>query len=258
MTSTPSRAEIFKAIGIRQWHLRDRASFAPTEEHSAVVTDSAAIEDPAVLPVSVPEPVAPTSRLPPVPATAEMWEKLRERVSACTQCDLHALRTQTVFGSGNSNSDWMIVGEAPSGPDDVSGQPFSDQPGRLLDEMLVAAGLSRSAVYLTHVVKCHAGEERPPQAVEVSSCGNHLATQIDMQQPKLIFALGLTAARELLGITDDVSLGSLRGQVHVHSASSVPVIVSYHPRYLLRKPTDKRKAWEDLQLARQLVFDYQS
>ncbi len=255
MTSAASRSEILKAMGIRQWHLRDRAGIDSAEEPPAAELDLAVIEEPVV--AAVPEPVIPTTRSPRLPATADAWAELRMQVSACNKCDLHSLRTQTVFGSGDTNSDWMVVGEAPSGPDDASGEPFSDQAGRLLDEMLAATGLSRSAVYLTHAVKCHAAEERPPQAIEVSSCGTHLAAQIEMQQPKLILALGLTAARELLGITDDVSLASLRGQVHVHSASSVPVVVSYHPRYLLRKPTDKRKAWEDLQLARQLVSDQQ-
>lgn len=178
------------------------------------------------------------------------WAQLKAAVPACTACGLHAGRTQTVFGVGDENADWLLVGEAPGAEEDRLGEPFVGQAGKLLDAMLAAIDLDRATnVYIANVLKCRPPGNRNPEADEVAQCSPHLKRQIDLLQPKLILAMGRFAVQALLGT--DASIASLRGRLHKYHG--VPLIVTYHPAYLLRTLPDKAKAWQDLLFAVQTM-----
>lgn len=171
------------------------------------------------------------------------WPELKQQVRDCHLCKLRAGCAQTVFGVGGENADWLFVGEGPGEDEDAQGEPFVGQAGKLLDNMLMAIKLKRDKnVYITNIVKCHPPDNRTPKADEIAQCLPYLKRQIALIQPKLIVALGKTAATALLG--KDVTLGSLRGALH--DFNGIPLIVTYHPAYLLRSPTEKAKAWQDL------------
>jgi len=187
------------------------------------------------------------------------WDALEARVSACEQCRLCEKRTNTVFGVGDRAADWMLIGEAPGENEDKQGEPFVGQAGKLLDSMLRALSLARGEnVYIANVVKCRPPGNRNPEADEVAQCEPYLQRQVALLKPKLIIALGRVAAQNLL--KTDASISSLRGRVHRYE--NVPVIVTYHPAYLLRTLPDKAKAWVDLCLAhdtyRQALTDSQA
>ena len=178
------------------------------------------------------------------------WIPLKAEVAGCTKCALHKGRTQTVFGVGDERAEWMLVGEAPGAEEDRLGEPFVGQAGRLLDNMLAAIGLSREAnVYICNVLKCRPPGNRNPEPDEVAKCAPHLQRQIALVQPKLIVAMGRFAAQTLLNT--DASIASLRGRVFQYAG--VPLVVTYHPAYLLRNLPDKAKAWEDLLFARRTL-----
>ena len=186
----------------------------------------------------------------PASRSIRNWEELADAVANCTACKLHTTRTQGVLGTGDRNADWLIVGEAPGADEDEQGEPFVGQAGKLLDAMLAAIGLSRgNNVYITNVLKSRPPENRGPEPDEVAACRPYLLTQIELIQPKIILALGHVAAESLLDSKE--TIGHLRGRAH--QFQGVPLVVTYHPAYLLRKPTDKARAWEDLCLARQLM-----
>jgi uracil-DNA glycosylase len=178
------------------------------------------------------------------------WIPLKAAVSGCTKCGLHKTRTQTVFGVGDENADWMLIGEAPGAEEDRLGDPFVGQAGRLLDNMLAAIGLSRRKnVYIANVLKCRPPGNRNPAPDEVAKCTPYLLRQIELIRPRLIVAMGRFAAQTLLDT--DASISSLRGRLHQYAG--VPLIVTYHPAYLLRTLEDKAKAWEDLVFARKTM-----
>lgn len=178
------------------------------------------------------------------------WTELKQAVPACTACALHKSRTQTVFGVGDENADWMLVGEAPGAEEDRLGEPFVGQAGRLLDNMLAAIDLRRDKnVYIANVLKCRPPGNRNPEPEEVAKCTPFLKQQIGLIQPKLIIAMGRFAAQTLL--SSDASIASMRGRVYRYEG--VPLIVTYHPAYLLRTLPDKAKAWEDLLFARRTM-----
>jgi len=179
------------------------------------------------------------------------WDELQAEVANCTKCALCKTRTQTVFGSGNKRADWMLVGEAPGQHEDEQGLPFVGNAGLLLTEMLRAIGLSREEVFITNILKCRPPNNRDPLAGEVESCNEYLQQQQKLIQPKIILAVGRIAAQTLL--KTDESLARLRGKVH--TLNNTPVVVVYHPAYLLRSLPEKRKAWLDLQLSIQTVRD---
>jgi uracil-DNA glycosylase len=193
--------------------------------------------------------IAPIWRLKNSKPVAE-WIPLKAAVSGCTKCGLHKTRTQTVFGVGDENADWMLIGEAPGAEEDRLGDPFVGQAGRLLDNMLAAIGLSRRHnVYIANVLKCRPPGNRNPEPEEVEQCTPHLLKQIELIKPRLIVAMGRFAAQTLL--STDAAVGSLRGRVHRYAG--VPLIVTYHPAYLLRNLPDKAKAWEDLLFAKKIM-----
>lgn len=173
------------------------------------------------------------------------WELLERDVAGCQKCDLCKTRTQTVFGSGNKNPDWLLIGEAPGQSEDQQGLPFVGNAGQLLTEMLRACGLSRDEVFITNILKCRPPNNRDPKPDEIANCHDYLERQLALLQPKIIVAVGRIAAQALLNTHDPI--GKLRGKVH--QFGSTPLVVIYHPAYLLRSLSEKRKAWLDLQLA---------
>jgi DNA polymerase len=178
------------------------------------------------------------------------WTALKQAVPACTACGLHKSRTQTVFGVGDEQADWMLIGEAPGAEEDRLGEPFVGQAGRLLDNMLAAIDLKRGEkVYIANVLKCRPPGNRNPQPEEVAKCAPHLLKQIELVRPKLIVAMGRFGAQTLLDT--DASIASLRGRLHRYAG--VPLVVTYHPAYLLRNLPDKAKAWADLVFARKTM-----
>ncbi|EKS68033.1 MULTISPECIES: uracil-DNA glycosylase [Caballeronia] len=189
------------------------------------------------------------------PATAEApsdihtlgWDALAERVANCERCRLCERRTNTVFGVGDREADWMLIGEAPGENEDKQGEPFVGQAGKLLDNMLRALTLSRQTnVYIANVIKCRPPGNRNPELDEVARCEPYLQRQVELVKPKVIVAMGRFAAQSLL--KNEASIASMRGRVHEYRG--VPVVVTYHPAYLLRSLQDKSKAWADLCLAR--------
>jgi len=171
------------------------------------------------------------------------WAQLKAKIAGCTDCKLRAGCRQTVFGVGDENADWLLVGEAPGSEEDRLGEPFVGQAGKLLDNMLASIALSRGRnVYIANVLKCRPPGNRNPEPDEVAKCLPHLLRQIELIQPRLILAMGRFASQALLGT--DASIASLRGRVHQYAG--VPLIVSYHPAYLLRNLPDKAKVWADL------------
>ncbi|WP_244813671.1 uracil-DNA glycosylase [Caballeronia sp. Lep1P3] len=203
-------------------------------------TDEAPSHAPAVT-VDVPEDI-----------DALDWATLSERVAGCERCRLCERRTNTVFGVGDPEADWMLIGEAPGENEDKQGEPFVGQAGKLLDNMLRALSLSReSNVYIANVIKCRPPGNRNPEPDEVARCEPYLRRQVELVKPKVIVALGRFAAQSLL--RSEGSIASLRGQVHEYRG--VPVVVTYHPAYLLRSLPDKAKAWADLCLARKTYAD---
>jgi uracil-DNA glycosylase family 4 len=180
------------------------------------------------------------------------WDALRETVAACRRCDLHSTRTQTVFGVGDRAARWMFIGEAPGADEDRQGEPFVGRAGQLLTSMLKALGLPREDVYIANVLKCRPPGNRDPRPEEARSCRGYLDRQIELVDPALIVAVGRIAAQSLL--ETDTALSKLRGKVHGLGARRRPLVVIYHPAYLLRSPAEKRKAWLDLLLAKQ-VFE---
>lgn len=172
---------------------------------------------------------------------------IQATVSACTQCALHQSRTNTVFGVGNENADLMIIGEAPGFHEDQQGEPFVGRAGQLLNAMLKAIDLSRENVYIANILKCRPPENRDPTPEEVATCTPFLKEQIALIKPKLLLAVGRIAAHYLLGTKD--SLESLR--LKQHQYGETPLLVTYHPAYLLRSPGDKKKAYADLLFVKQ-------
>ncbi len=187
------------------------------------------------------------------------WGGLRAVVKDCTACKLCQTRTQTVFGVGFENASLMVVGEGPGADEDAQGEPFVGRAGKLLDEMLKAIGRSRKqsedeqAVFIANVVKCRPPGNRDPESDEVEACRPYLDRQIELVKPKLIVALGRVAAQRLLAT--DAPLSRLRGPLHRYGPTQTPVLVTYHPAYLLRSPREKAKSWEDLKKIYRLLAE---
>ena len=178
------------------------------------------------------------------------WDALATAVAACRACALHAGRTQTVFGVGDRSADWMFIGEAPGAEEDRQGEPFVGRAGQLLNSILFAMGMGRERVYIANILKCRPPSNRDPQPEESRCCRPFLNRQIALVAPKIIVALGRIAAQQLL--ETDTPIGRLRGRLHHYDVDGrrVPLVVTYHPAYLLRSPLEKAKVWADLQFAR--------
>jgi DNA polymerase len=238
------------ALGIDRWVARDavepEAEAAPRPETLTppaarvfATSPAARVESPVPQPASAPR--------APLPAGID-WQPLREVIAACTACDLHKTRTQTVFGVGNTQAEWLVIGEAPGADEDRQGEPFVGRAGQLLNSMLLAIGLPRETVFIANVLKCRPPGNRDPKPEEVSRCLPFLSAQIALLKPRIMLAVGRIAAQNLLAT--DAPLARLRGKVHRFGDAGTPLVITYHPAYLLRTPADKRKAWEDLKFAR--------
>jgi len=262
---------MLRAMGLRVWspplprpvEETDVATMAAPEPAPAPAPSSASVRAVAALPPQLlrqaPQPV----QAPPAvdadersQAIARMdWDALRDSVAQCRACGLCESRKNTVFGVGNTRAHWMIVGEAPGENEDLQGEPFVGQAGKLLDNMLRALGLSRSEgpperqVYIANTLKCRPPRNRNPESSELAQCEPYLDRQIALIQPKVILAMGRFAVQSLLRSGD--AIGRLRGRVHQYQG--VPLVVTYHPAYLLRNLPDKARAWEDLCLAREAL-----
>ena len=175
---------------------------------------------------------------------------LASEVESCKQCELYKSRTKTVFGVGNKNADWLIIGEAPGAEEDLKGEPFVGRAGKLLNAMFLSMGLQRKEVFIANILKCRPPKNRDPKSDEVKVCENYLRQQIELIKPKIILALGRIAAQNLLKSTTPI--GKMRGNSYLYPDSDLPVVVTYHPAYLLRSPSEKRKVWEDLKFAQNI------
>ena len=251
--SSALRREYLAALGLETWVVRGKSP-RPRETAPPDAPASRDIREPRKMPASrdMPEPRDPGAAGDSSPAreAGVDWPELRARVAACTRCALCNTRTQTVFGVGSETADWLIVGEAPGAEEDRQGEPFVGRAGQLLNSMLRAIGLAREQVYIANVLKCRPPGNRDPSASEAAECLPYLEQQIALLKPKIMLAVGRIASQNLL--RTEVTLGRLRQQVHRFGLSQVPLVVTYHPAYLLRTPADKRKAWEDLKFAREV------
>jgi DNA polymerase len=177
------------------------------------------------------------------------WPALQSAVSSCVACELHKSRTQTVFGVGDRQAQWMIIGEAPGADEDKQGEPFVGSAGQLLNNMLLAIGLKREQVFIANIIKCHPPDNRNPRTEEIAQCEAYLQRQVELVSPRVILVVGRIAAHNLLKV--DTPLSRLRGKVHHYGQT--PVVVTYHPAYLLRSPKEKAKSWDDLRFADAVV-----
>jgi DNA polymerase len=242
--SRAHRAEYLRAIGIDVWV--PRAGCRPSPVTEVAIAPAQPTARAAAGPLAA---AADDGRIAGGSAWAEHWEALRAEVLHCTRCGLHSGRTQGVFGVGNPRAEWMVIGEAPGAEEDRRGEPFVGRAGQLLDAMLRAIGLSRTEnVYIANILKSRPPNNRDPRPEEVAACLPYLRRQIELVRPRLLLAVGRIAAQNLLGTEE--SLSRLRGRVHRFGELNTPLVVTYHPAYLLRTPGDKRKAWEDLKFAR--------
>jgi DNA polymerase len=222
-SADPRRSHYLAALGIEEWLPRG-----------------------GPVPVVVPPPPV---VLPAIAGSDAAWQALTDEVARCTRCELYRTRTRPVLGVGDRRAQWLVVGEAPGAEEDRQGEPFVGRAGQLLDAMLRAVGLARGQnVYIANILKSRPPGNRDPAAGEVAACLPYLERQIELIRPRLILAVGRIAMQNLLDTQS--SLGRMRGQVHAFGGLKTPLIVTYHPAYLLRKPEDKRKAWEDLKFAR--------
>ncbi len=237
---SPVRAAYLEALGIDRWVVRQEPAAMPT-----------VVASPVPKRAGPPLQAAPASVSPEAVQRAVQttdWPGLREQVAACMRCEISRTRTQTVFGVGNLQAQWLVVGEAPGAEEDRRGEPFVGRAGQLLDAMLLAIGLPRETVFIANMLKCRPPANRDPSPAELAQCLPHLHAQIALLEPKIMLVVGRIAAQTLLGT--DAPLARLRGRLHRFGAANTPLVVTYHPAYLLRSPADKRKAWEDLKLAR--------
>jgi len=245
----PTRDIVLKELGLWPvWRLRGAAAEPETTVQKAPEPEAPAGRTEQLPPMALRTPVQPVIETDPRRAAiaAMDWAELKAAVKVCTDCPLHKGRTQSVFGVGDENADWLFVGEGPGAEEDARGEPFVGQAGKLLDNMLAAMTLRRGEnVYIANIVKCRPPGNRNPEPSEANQCEPYLHRQIALIRPKLIVALGKVAALNLLNT--DASIASLRGKVH--GFRGTPLIVTYHPAYLLRNLPDKAKAWRDLVFA---------
>ena len=245
------RDDILRELGLLPvWRLRASSSAAAPPEIVSPLTvlPQLTMRSAAIDPASAAPEASAAERIARIAALG--WSDFAADVQACTACGLCRSRRQAVPGVGDAGAEWMFVGEAPGAEEDARGEPFVGRAGRLLDNMLAALGMRRERnVYIANVLKCRPPGNRTPEPGEVDACRPYLDRQIALTRPKLIVALGRSAATTLLGV--DATIASLRGRVHRYQG--VPLIVTYHPAYLLRNLPDKAKAWEDLCLARATV-----
>jgi uracil-DNA glycosylase family 4 len=227
------RTDYLAALGVENWQQR-----RPLAVEGASAVAATASEPPVAQPS-----VASTG--------ADTWDAVAAEVAGCIKCELHLCRTRTVFGVGDRQAKWLVVGEAPGADEDQQGEPFVGRAGGLLNAMLRGIGLAREQVFIANVLKCRPPNNRDPKPDEVAHCLPYLERQIALLRPSIMLAVGRIAAQNLLAT--ETPIGKLRGHVHAFGSARIPLVVTYHPAYLLRSPTEKRKAWEDLKFARRVA-----
>ena len=241
---TIGKQHYLDAMGIHTWVRRDM----PASAENVVLDDSQVMTEDQAVELTI-ERKARSIELPPGDGVSTYnWQQLKAAVSQCIACELHETRKNTVFGVGDEQADWMVIGEAPGADEDRQGEPFVGKAGQLLNNMLLAVGLKREQVYIANILKCRPPNNRDPRPEEVVKCEPFLKRQVELVNPKIILAVGRIAAHNLL--KTDVSLSKLRGKIYYYGAFETPLIVTYHPAYLLRSPQEKRRAWQDLLLAK--------
>lgn len=247
------RDPYLQAMGITQWQRREHvvAEVAPV---SAVVEEESPVEIEQVAALEADVATEPAGRNDADVISTLQWDALEAHVNACTACELHSSRTNTVFGVGDRNADWMIIGEAPGADEDRQAEPFVGRAGKLLTAMIQALGFRREQVYIANILKCRPPGNRDPRPQEVLNCQHYLRRQIELIQPKVILAVGRVAAQNLLNI--DKPMKAMRGQRFHYEDTGIPLVVTYHPAYLLRSPLEKRKAWQDLKQARRIYTEH--
>lgn len=233
-------------MGIDVWVEKKPAIDTPIQQEP-VVAPSESITPTAAEVKDTIEPEVESKVIAPINIENLDWQALRSHVEECQLCDLSKTRTQTLFGSGMQTASLMIIGDAPNITDEHQGDIFSGETGKLLNAMLNAMGYQRNEVYLSNIVKCKTAENQEPSEQQAASCEAYLLRQISLLKPKLILVLGKAAAQNLLKTKSTMS--RLRGQLHYIDGIGSPILVSYHPTYLLAAPNEKRKSWEDLQFA---------
>ena len=230
---TALRDRYLKEIGIPVWRIRGASAVtAPASPEPAL-----AIAEPAAVVGGAPD--------------TDVWSALQAKVRACTLCGLHRGRTQTVFGVGKRDARLFVIGEAPGADEDRQGEPFVGRAGQLLNAMLRSIGLPRAEVYIANILKCRPPNNRDPDPSESASCTPYLSQQIELVQPRVLLAVGRIAAQWLL--QTDAPIGRIRGRVVSYGPRNTPLVVTYHPAYLLRSPLEKAKAWADLGMVKELL-----
>ncbi len=227
------RQQYLDALGITSWVRREIKA-----DGALAGAEEASVDAPPLDP-------APASTVSSPTEPVSSWEALEAAVAGCQACELHRSRTHTVFGVGDRNARLMIIGEAPGAEEDRQGEPFVGRAGQLLNAMLRAIGLERGQVFIANILKCRPPGNRNPMPDEVAACAQFLHQQVALVRPQVILAVGGVAAHNLLQ-TDD-AVGRLRRRVHTYGENRIPLLVTYHPAYLLRRPEEKAKAWQDLQ-----------
>jgi uracil-DNA glycosylase len=247
------RKQILKEIGVDRWqrrgvdeHQADSPPVVATSGDMVPGVDTTTIEEPG----TVARRAVDSSADHACQVAAMEWGDLEAIVRDCRRCGLHETRTQTVFGVGNRKAEWLIVGEAPGADEDRQGEPFVGRAGRLLNSMLLAIGLPREQVFICNILKCRPPGNRDPKPEEEQACRDYLERQIRLVKPKIILAVGRIAAQNLMRV--DTPIGKMRGQKYSYQDTGIPVVITYHPAYLLRSPLEKRKAWGDLLYAKKV------
>lgn len=244
-------------MGIQPWVCRSDIS---TEDSSGEMSDQPALQEKTATHT---KPETDTEVLPQRILTPEItqqtvvardvshldWPQLKTAVESCTECALNESRTNTVFGVGDHHAQVMVIGEAPGADEDQQGEPFVGRAGKLLNNMLLAIGYKREQVYIANILKCRPPGNRDPRPEEISQCEHYLRRQVELVQPKVIIAVGRIAAHNLMKV--ETPIGKMRGKLHHYGKT--PVVVTYHPAYLLRKPSEKAKAWDDLRFVQTLI-----
>lgn len=262
------RRACLQAMGIELWSSNDRAVPVAARIPATPLPEAVPMPIDDVAPVIV-EPSPPPEPAPTVgvaesapamarPVASDLltspdldWDALRRTALSCSNCDLHQTRTQVVFGVGDPKARLMIIGEAPGVDEDRQGEPFVGRAGQLLTMMLAAIGFARDQVYIANIIKCRPPGNRDPHAEEAAACQAFLHRQIELIRPDLILSVGRVSAHHLLQTAE--SVGRLRGRIHRFDPGDIPLIVTYHPAYLLRRPDEKAKSWADLQAVHRLL-----
>ena len=242
--------EILRKLGVEVWRLRG-AENGESREPQTPDVPGPPVRQSAETATPTETATATATATAHAPSADESLAPIAREVSACRKCELHQSRTNTVFGCGSPNADWLLVGEAPGQHEDLQGEPFVGRAGKLLDRMIAALGMQREQVFIANVLKCRPPGNRDPLPGEIEQCEPYLHRQLALIRPKVIVALGRISAQALLKTRDP--LGKLRGRVYHYGPDNIPLVATYHPAYLLRSPEQKARAWEDLWQAKRIV-----